>query len=820
MDLIHNRSATYFSILYEPDCMLTHYVRLAGRRLWQNRQVNLIRIGGLALGLASGMVIFLVVSYMFSFDRYHPHMDRSYWVVTDIKRERINPTDAAPRPLTEVLRRDYPFVESATRLETFFGRTISVPDGKGGWSKKFGEARNMCFAEPQYFDLFGVEWVSGRPQTALSAPNTIVLSERYAQKYFDTENPIGRTLRLDNRTNLTVTGVIKNPPPNTQLRFDALVSYATIPALEGPDALSDWQGLQSMCFVLLRQGADPRQLSRVLPAIRQKYLSTDEVAHFDYHALPLEDLNHERSGMAPRPVLYALIAVGLLLVMAACINYINLATAQALQRSREVGVRKVVGSSRWQLIRQFLLETALLTLMAVLMALLLTQLTLPLVNQTLASQVEMLHPSISILDLLQPNALIWFTLLIVGVILLVGFYPALLLSGFDPVRSLTGRLTTRSIGGLTIRRGLITWQFLLTQLFLLGVLVVTAQLRYMQTVDWGFRHNGVLAVWLPRQGTAPLDQLRKEWLAVPGVDAVAFGNDPPASPYNRPSSFNYHKLTEPESFETRIRTADEHYLSVFGLSLIAGRNFTISDTTGQEVLVNETLVKQLGISPVGAVVGKRMRINDADRLIVGVVHDFHSGNLRSPVMPVTLIHDLPNSRMAMLTLDAKQSAETAEAVQRVWDKLLPEQVYRADFLDNIILSFTKIEQLLAGFIQIFAFIAVGMSCLGLYGLVTFIAEARAKEIGVRRILGAPTTQLFWLFGREFVQLLALGFLVAAPLGWWLMNGWLQQYAHRIPMNGWLLLATVGLTILITGLTVFRQVMKAAYSNPIQYLRAE
>ena len=800
--------------------MFIHYIRLAGRRLWQNRQINLIRIGGLALGLASGMVIFLVVNYMFSFDRYHPHMDRSYWIVTDIKRENTNPTDAAPRPLTEVLRRDYPFVESATRLETFFGRTISIPDGKGGWLKKFGEARNMCFAEPQYFDLFGVDWVSGNPQTALSAPNTLVLSERYAHKYFDTENPIGRTLRLDNRTNLTVTGIIKNPPANTQLRFDALVSYATIAVLEGPDALGDWLGLQSMCFVLLRPGADPQQLSRALPAIRQKYLSKDDAAHFDYHVLPLEDLNHERSGMAPRAILYALIAVGLLLVMAACINYINLATAQSLQRSREIGVRKVMGSSRWQLIRQFLLETALLTLVAVLVALLLTQLMLPLVNQTLASQVEMLHPAISILDLFQPNALVWFTVLIVGVILMVGFYPALLLSGFNPVKALTGRLTTRSIGGLTIRRGLITWQFLLTQLFLLGVLVVTAQLRYMQKVNWGFRHSGVLAVWLPREGTAPLAQLRKEWLAVPGVEAVTFGNDPPASPYNRPSSFNYHKLTEPESFETRVRTADEQYLSVFGLSLVAGRNFKITDTTGQEVLVNETLVKQLGVSPIDAVVGKRMHINDADRLIVGVLHDFHSGNLRSPIVPVTLIHDLPHSNMAMLLLDTKQSAGSAEAVQQVWDKLLPDQVYRADLVDNVLLSFTKIERLLAGFIQIFALIAIGMSCLGLYGLVTFMAEARAKEIGVRRILGAPTPQLLWLFGREFAQLLALGFLVAAPLGWWLMNGWLQQYAHRIPMNGWLLAATVGLTILITGLTVFRQVMKATFSNPIQYLRAE
>ncbi|WP_229208754.1 ABC transporter permease [Dyadobacter luticola] len=223
--------------------MLSHYLTLFWRRVWRERQTNFIRVGSLSLGLASGLVIFMVVNYMFSFDRYHPHMDRSYWVVTDVKREQVMQTDAAPRPLAEVLRQEYPFVESAVRLETFFGRTISIPNGKGGWAKKFNEARNMAYAEPQYFDLFGVEWVSGDPKTALSAPNSIVLSERYAQKYFNTKLPIGRTLRLDNRVDLTVTGIMKNPPGNTQLRYDGLVSYATIPVLESPAALSGWQGL-------------------------------------------------------------------------------------------------------------------------------------------------------------------------------------------------------------------------------------------------------------------------------------------------------------------------------------------------------------------------------------------------------------------------------------------------------------------------------------------------------------------------------------------------------------------------------------------------
>lgn len=800
--------------------MILHYLTVTRRHLWQNWSVNLISVLGLSVGLASGLVLFLVVNYMFSFDRYHPHLDRSYWIVTDVKHEKTMPTDAAPRPLAEVLRRDYAFVESAVRLETFFGRTLSVSNGKGGWIKKIAEARNVCFTEPQYFELFGVEWVSGNKKTALAAPNTIVISERYAQKYFDSAPALGRTIRLDNRTDLTVTGIVKDPPSNTQLRFDAFVSYATIPILEGPGALADWQGLQAMCFVRLREGVDPEMLNQSLPAIRRKYLSAQQAAQFDYHVLPLAELNHQRSGMAPRPILYALIAVGLLLVMAGCVNFINLATAQAIKRAREVGVRKVMGSTRWQLIGQFMLETAFLVFFAMLVALLLTQLSLPLVNQTLSAKVDMLRPDLSIVDVIQPRAVGWFLGLIIGVIILSGLYPAFVLARFNPATTLTKQSTTRLVGGLTVRQGLILGQFVLMQLFILSVLVIAAQLHHMQRAEWGFRYESTLLVFLPRQESVPLTKLRAQWLQVPGVEQVAFGSDPPASRYNRPVPFSYHKMTQPEPFDTRLRAADEHYLSVFDLSLVAGRNIRPTDTTGREVLVNETLVKQLGISSPATVVGKPMRVKDADRVIVGVVRDFRSGDLHQPILPVTLIRDRPHSRMAMLRLSPTNSPQTRQAIQQVWDQLLPDEVYRAEQLPDLMKNFDEIERLVAGLAQALALVAIGLSCLGLYGLVTFLSETKAKEIGVRRVLGARTAQLLWLLGREFGKLLGLSFLVAAPLGVWVLSAWLQQYTFRISMNGWLLAGTLMLTGLITALTVSRQALKAARTNPIHYLKSE
>lgn len=800
--------------------MITHYLTVARRQLWQNWPVNLISLLGLSVGLTSGLLVFLVVNYMFSFDRYHPHLDRTHWIVTDIKREATMSTDAAPRPLADVLRRDYAFVESAVRLETFFGRILSVSNGKGGWIKKFAEARNVCFTEPQYFELFGVEWVSGDPKTALAAPNTIVLSERYARKYFDTAPALGRTMRLDSRTDLTVTGIVKDPPANTQLRYEAFVSYATIPVLEGPTALADWQGLQAMCFVRLREGADPHLLRQRLSLIRRQYLPAKEAAHFEYHVLPLAELNHQRSGMAPRPVLYALTGVGILLVLAGCINFINLATARAIKRAREVGVRKVMGSTRWQLIGQFMLETALLVVLAMVVALGLTQLCLPLVNQILAHHVDTLRPDMSIIDITQSRAIGWFLGLLIGVIILSGLYPAVILARFKPAAALAGQATRRRSGRITVRQGLIWGQFVLMQFFILSVLVIATQLRHMQQVDWGFRRDSTLIVFLPQQGPAPLSALRERWEQIPGVEEVTFGSDLPASPYNRPSPFSYHTATEPEPFETRLRAIDAHYVSVFGLSLVAGRNVLDRDTTGREALVTETLVKQLGVSDLAAVLGKSIRVKDVDRTIVGVVRDFRSGDLHQPVLPVTLIQDAPHSRVAMLRLSPTSSPQTQQAIQQVWDKVLPDQVYHAESLTHLIDSFTDLERLLAGFVQVFALIAVGLSCLGLFGLVTYLSEVKAKEIGVRRVLGARTDQLLWLLGREFGKLLGFGFLVAAPIGFLLLSGWLQQYTYRIAVNGWLLAGTLLLTGLITILTIWRQAAKAVRTNPILYLRSE
>ncbi|MCX6214262.1 ABC transporter permease [Spirosoma sp.] len=801
--------------------MLRNYLTISLRNLWRNRKVTLISTVGLSIGLACGLVIFLLVSYMFSFDRYHAKADRTYWVVTDIRQENVVPTDATPRPMGDVLRQELPFVETAARLENISSRVMAVPDGKGGFSKKFDESRSLCFTEPQFFSVFDSDWLSGNPATALAAPNTVVLTERYAQKYFGSANPMGKVLRFDNQTDLTVTGLIKNLPSNTKLRYDAFISYATVPTLSGEagkQAMQDWSRVFTVCFVTLRQGTPVERLLDAFPVIRKKYLTTSEAKKLDFHAIPLPDLEHmpQYGGRSPGLILYTLIIVGLFLVLAACINFINIATAGALKRAKEVGVRKAVGSSRGQLIGQFMIETTLVTLAAVVLSMLLAHLCLPMLNNALS----VMNTDISITNLFHSDSLVWFVALLVGVILLAGLYPSLVLARFNPVAALRGRLTTQQIGGVFVRQGLIVTQFFITQLFIIGVGVMMAQVRHMQQADLGFQKEAILAVPVPVSNVLKQDVVRARMAQIAGVDAVSLGADPPAAYRRLPVPFTYDTHTQPEKFPTVVKVGDKNFVSLYGIRLLAGRNFRTNDTTSNEALVNETMVRELGLRSARDILGKRVNLWGGDKTIVGVVRNFHLSDLHQGIPPATILNYYRENRMASLKLNPTEISTTLKAVESTWNELFPEQVFKANFVDDLLANFYITEHILLGLAEVFSLIAVLLSCLGLYGLVTFMAEAKTKEIGVRKVLGATPAQLVWLFGREFSRLVLLGFALAAPLGWFLMNGWLQGYAYRINFSGWLLAGTLVIASLITALTVGYESLKAARMNPAKSLRNE
>ncbi|MGN7889672.1 ABC transporter permease [Dyadobacter sp. 22481] len=798
--------------------MFNNYFKIALRNLWRNRTTSIVSILGLSVGLASGLVIFLLVGYLFSFNRYHAKSERTYWVVTDIVNDKPQPTDVTPRPLGQVLRDEYPFVESAVRLNNVFGALVSVPDGKGGMSKKFEESRNICFTEPEYFKVFDSEWAAGDQRAALSAPNTVVLSREYAEKYFATDQAIGKILRLDNKTDLTVTGIIENPPSNTQLRYDVLISYSTLPGLwNEPGMMQTWGEPITMCWVALKEGAGVAQLDQTLAEITRKRYNAKDAGTYKMRTIPLHEMFHMPGfGPAPRPILYALIVVGLFLVIAACVNFINLATAQAIRRSKEVGVRKTMGSSRAQLIGQFMLETAILCGAAFVIALLLTQLNLPMLNGAL----WMLRADISVLNLLNYNALWWFGSLVVLVIVLAGLYPSAVLARFNPVAALKGKPGAQRGGRFSVRRSLVVVQFFITQLFIIGVIVMSAQVKHLKTADPGFDREAILMVGIPGGNAARNDAWANQLGTIPGVRAVARGAEPPMSQMDADEPFTFDHRTEKEKFQVRVRIGDDHYVPVFGLKMLAGRNLESGDTSRREALVNQAMLKQLGVGKPTDILNKDIRLWDRGRTVVGVIKDFNLDPLRNSVQPAVVINEPAAYTMTAIKLQTGTMDATLPRIEKAWNALFPENVYHSGFLEDKINDFYSTEQILLDLIRVFSAIAILIGCLGLYGLVTFMAESRSKEIGVRKVLGATENQVLWTFGRDFGRLLVIGFVPAAALGWFLMSNWLQRYTYRIDVGWWIFALTIGVTALITILTISVQSMRAARTNPVLSLRSE
>jgi len=807
--------------------MLNSYFKISIRNLWRNRSTSIINVLGLSAGLASALMIFLLVNYLFSFNSDFVNAGRTYMIATDIMHENVQHTDVTPRPMGEVLRNDYPFVQTAVRLNNLGGSVIGVDDGKGRVAKKFEESRNICFTEPQFFDVFDTEFKYGNPETALANPNTVVLSRAYADKYFGQESVLGKTLRFENRLDLTVTGVIENPPSNTQLRYDVLISYATIPGFEGnPKMMSTWSEPATMCWVVLKKEIDPVLLYKSLGQIGKKYYGPKEAEQYSFQAIPLTEMfHHPFYGPAAKPILYALIIVGVFLILASCVNFINISTAQAIRRSREVGVRKAIGSTRGQLVGQFMLETTLVCLTAFIISLGLVQLNLPVLNRAL----WMLHANISVLDLLSFRALAWFGALISSVIVLAGLYPSLVLARFNPVAALKGTLTTQKMGSLSVRRGLVVVQFFITQIFIIGVLVMSAQVTYLRNANPGFQKENRLSIMLPTIDPIKRETFRQSLMSLKQVEQVSFCDFPPATQYKNFSEFTYDRRGRAEKFVTDIREADASYVPIFGLKLLAGSNFT--DTSGSrkdtlgvdsEVLVNEKMVKQLGVKSPEEVLGKSLRIGGKQGTIVGVLKDFGLGSMKDNIQPVTIINNLGRSFRSIVKVrkGGGDPIDTIKEIDLIWNDSYPEGVFKAQFVDDLVAEFYTTENILLGLIQAFSIVAILIGCLGLYGLVTFISESKNKEIGVRKVLGANLSQLLWIFVREFGGLMLLGFILAAPLGWFLMKGWLEGYAHRIALGWWLFALALGLVTAITLITISFQSLKAVRMNPVKGLRSE
>jgi putative ABC transport system permease protein len=794
--------------------MIHNYFKIAFRNLIRNRAYTAINVSGLTLGMTCALLIFTLIKYHLSFDNFHTDSDRIYRIVTEMHRDNVSYSEAVPSPLGKSFRNDYTFAEKVGRIATFEEQLITIKSGNQ--VRKLKEKEGVAFTEPEYFDIFNFPMIRGDYKTILAEPNKVIITENISRKYFGNADPINKTFRFDNRINVTVAGILKDLPLNSDQKTEIFVSYPTLKQFDDWLGSDDaWGGIQSSmkCFVKLQPRISVNQVENVFPPYVKKYRPESKNVHH-YKLQPLADVhfNARYGGAMEMKNLWVLAFIGLFLIITACVNFVNLATAQTLKLSKEVGVRKVLGSLRGQLFWQFIAQTGLITFTASVAAIGLALLALPYFNQLFSSRVDP-HSFVNW------QVLAFILTLLVTVTFFAGSYPGLIIARFQPILALKGKLSQQNIGGFNTRRALIVTQFAISQILIIGMIVIAKQMQYSQQSDLGFDKEAILMVPIastPQQAKTG----KSEFLQIPGVEKVSLCFAAPASTSNWGTTPYYDNRSEEEAFRITMRPADPDYVKTFGLKLVAGRNLMPGDTT-REFLVNEAFIRKLNLTSPSDVLGKNLRSNgNLTGPIVGIVKDFHDKSFHEDYSAVCISTESERYDSYAMKLKVANLPATMAAIEKLWTKLHPDEIYEYEFLDDHIATFYETDTLMLRLIQVFSSIAIFIGCLGLYGLVSFMAAQKTREIGIRKVLGSNVGQILWIFGKEFLMLILVAFVIAAPVAWWLMSGWLQDFKFPIELGIGTFASAILITFTVAALTVIYKSFRAALMDPVKSLKSE
>lgn len=822
--------------------MFQNYLIVALRNVMRHKSYSLINVLGLATGMACVVLIMLFIQYELRYDQNHAKADQIYRVLretrSDTKRLTNERTSGA---LAHVLQNDYPEVHQVVRTARNWAW---INHGKKGFFQSF------CLADENILDVFTFPLVKGNRQTALREPSTILITQEIAQKYFGQEDPIGKTVTVDYRNfggEYRIVGVLKDIPPNSFVRFDFLISPLT--ASNRFFRLDTWEPSGHRyfeTFIYLPQANHVQALEQKIQDIFGRYMG-DEVAKTNtYHLHPLNraylhstpDFNmrwsRESGNYGDINTIYAFSLIAFFILLIACINFMNLSTARATARAEEVGLRKVVGAHRVQLITQFLGESTLLSILALIVALFLTYLFLPTFNMFVDKQL-----SLNIAN----NTSILLTLPIIALCvgMLSGSYPAFFLSAFQPVHVLKGAAQISSKSAW-FRKGLVVFQFAISVTLIIGTTVVYTQLNHIRTKDLGFDKTQtlVLPIFIRARETktwggygmglkTKYNMVKHEFSQHPNVLQATTSQYLPGI-YAGTQQFG----AEGQIREMAPFCIDENFLAFYDIELITGRNFTKTyieriaqegSHDNYEFILNEAAVKEFGwTDPVGKpFVWKHMRggteIN-SHGTIIGVVKDFHTGSLRNPIAPIVFFPWISQLRALQLKVTPTNLPETLQFLEAKWDALMPDRPFEYYFLDEGIDEHYQVDIQLSQVFSSFSLLAIFIACLGLFGLTAFTTQQRTKEIGVRKILGASVSHIIYLLSRDIIKLVLIAVLIACPMGYYAMNEWLQDFTYRISLSSWMFIISGLLALLIALATVSYQAFKSATSNPVDALRNE
>ncbi len=817
--------------------MFKNYFKIGWRNIRRNKIYSFINVLGLALGICACIVIYLITNYEFSFDRFHPDKDRIYRIVGEVQRSS-GEKEFLNSPIDDVagFQKQIPGFETETGVYSY-GAGVSIPNGNRPLKKFAGRIENSYVASaiitwPQYFDIFKYQWLEGNARV-LGEPFKVVLSEKRAHQYFGDiplSSMLGKTVIYDDSLRVSVAGIVKDWTENTDFGYTDFISIstATHSFLKNQIPTDDWNSLsphRSMAFVKLAKGVTASQINnRFTSFIKEHVKLNNPGTSLSMQLQPLTDIHFTKDfhrgddGDNFRkpylPTLYALMGVALFILIIAIFNFINLSTAQSIQRAKEIGVRKVMGSSKKNIMFQFLTETFAVTLFAVVLSVLL-------VKPVLSSLSDYIPAGITF-NLFNSSTLIFLLIVTLITSVIAGFYPAKVLSSYLPVLSLKGVTSQKGTENLNLRKALIVFQFSISLIFIIGAIIIGKQINFMSSADKGFNTDAVITMnnWNDHEGK--LKVLANDLKLIPGIYKVLLQGNAPMGFAQMIDNFKY-KGKEEKDLQVLEEMGNEDFIPFYQMKLVAGRNMLHSDSI-DELIINETLAKAIGFTNPQDAIGKFL-YSDKAHPIVGVVADFHTTSFHETIKP-TVIENVPDRKFSIavkLSTSEKNIVDIKKVLSQIemkWKKIFPETPFDHSFLNESITLLYGQEKKTAWLMNVAMGITIFISCMGLFGLGMFTAQKRTKEIGIRKVLGASIANIAAMLSKDFVILIMIAIVIASPVAYYFSNQWLQDFAYRTNISWWVFILAGVAAIFIGLLTVSFQAIKAAIANPVKSLRTE
>ena len=802
--------------------MIRNYLTTAIRNLRRNRLYTIINVLGLAVGVACFILIMLYVQDEMQYDQYHSKSDRIFRLVEKIELEgQGEESSSNPFPVAPTLKNDYPgLIEHAVRFFNFQvdKRTLKIGD------KKFAESQ-VFFADSNVFEVFDFPLLQGNPEEVLTGPNLIVISEDLGRKYFgEGVDPMGKIIEYEGQIPLKVSGILGKLPTQSHFQFQALISFPTLIPMMGQSLTQNWVWNPNWTYLLLAEDATPKELEAQFPAFIDKYYPDFIKTQITHYLQPLTDihlkshLDYEIEANSSEATIYIFLMIGVFILLIACINFMNLATARSAKRAQEVGMRKVLGAHKGQLIRQFIGESIVMSFLSLFVALFLISISLPFFNQVSGKEISQ--------DLLlTPQFLCILTGIGIIVGIISGLYPAFFLSSFQPVKVLKGKLKS-SRSNAFFRKGLVIIQFSISLILIISTVIIYQQFSYMRGADTGFTKDQIIVIPTKPEIVPKIEFFREEILRNPQVKNMTIMNEIMGVHHNV-HEYNYEGMEPGKWIYFPSLIVNEDFVKTFDLEIVAGRDFSreISTDDTASIIINETMVSHLGWGTPQDALGKQFFTPRGNERVVGVIKDFHFVSLKDKIRPFVLDITSGNAKAFFtknlaVRIAPEDMEKTLEHIGNVWSSMSPDHPFDYSFLDAEIDNLYRDESKLGDLVGYFSLLAIFIACLGLFALASFTAEQRTKEIGIRKVLGSTMYEIMQLLALDFMKLVLLANLIAWPLAWWMMQEWLTGFAYHTKIEWWIFLAASLAVVLISLFTVITQAYRAGLTNPVLALREE